>query len=115
MNIGFGGGVAFFMAFGQFDVDFDFVFVQRDNSEMERRCQEVIDRCWQFGDVNLILFIYDVGVGGFFNVMSELVSDGGRGGKFELREILSDESGMSSLEIWCNEFQERYVLAVVVD
>lgn len=115
MNIGFGGGVVFFMVFGQFDVDFDFVFVQCDNLEMECCCQEVIDCCWQLGDVNLILFIYDVGVGGFFNVMLELVSDGGCGGKFELCEILSDELGMSLLEIWCNEFQECYVLVVVVD
>lgn len=115
MNIGFGGGVVFFMVLGQFDVDFDFVFVQCDNLEMECRCQEVIDCCWQFGDVNLILFIYDVGVGGFFNVMLELVSDGGCGGKFELCDILSDELGMSLLEIWCNEFQECYVLVVVVD
>lgn len=79
---------------------------------MERRCQEVIDACWQLGDNNPILFIHDVGAGGLSNAMPELVSDGGRGGRFELRDILSDELGMSPLEIWCNESQERYVLAV---
>lgn len=75
----------------------------------------MIDRCWQLGDANPILFIHDVGAGGLSNAMPELVSDGGRGGKFELREILSDEPGMSPLEIWCNESRERYVLAVAAD
>ncbi|MDY8219225.1 phosphoribosylformylglycinamidine synthase, partial [Escherichia coli] len=112
MNIGLGGGAASSMASGQSDADLDFASVQRDNPEMERRCQEVIDRCWQLGDANPILFIHDVGAGGLSNAMPELVSDGGRGGKFELRDILSDEPGMSPLEIWCNESQERYVLAV---
>lgn len=79
---------------------------------MERRCQEVIDRCWQLGAENPILFIHDVGAGGLSNAMPELVHDGGRGGKFELRQILTDEREMSPLEIWCNESQERYVLAV---
>ncbi len=112
MNIGLGGGAASSMASGQSDADLDFASVQRDNPEMERRCQEVIDRCWQLGDANPILFIHDVGAGGLSNAMPELVSDGGRGGKFQLRDILSDEPGMSPLEIWCNESQERYVLAV---
>ena len=107
MNIGLGGGAASSMASGQSDADLDFASVQRDNPEMERRCQEVIDRCWQLGDANPILFIHDVGAGGLSNAMPELVSDGGRGGKFELRDILSDEPGMSPLEIWCNESQER--------
>ena len=115
MNIGLGGGAASSMASGQSDADLDFASVQRDNPEMERRCQEVIDRCWQLGDANPILFIHDVGAGGLSNAMPELVSDGGRGGKFELRDILSDEPGMSPLEIWCNESQERYVLAVAAD
>lgn len=115
MNIGLGGGAASSMASGQSDADLDFASVQRDNPEMERRCQEVIDRCWQMGDSNPILFIHDVGAGGLSNAMPELVSDGGRGGKFELRDILSDEPGMSPLEIWCNESQERYVLAVAAD
>ncbi|STP44601.1 Phosphoribosylformylglycinamidine synthase [Escherichia coli] len=83
MNIGLGGGAASSMASGQSDADLDFASVQRDNPEMERRCQEVIDRCWQLGDANPILFIHDVGAGGLSNAMPELVSDGGRGGKFE--------------------------------
>ena len=115
MNIGLGGGAASSMASGQSDADLDFASVQRDNPEMERRCQEVIDRCWQLGDANPILFIHDVGAGGLSNAMPELVSDGGRGGRFNLRDILSDEPGMSPLEIWCNESQERYVLAVAAD
>lgn len=82
MNIGLGGGAASSMASGQSDADLDFASVQRDNPEMERRCQEVIDRCWQLGDANPILFIHDVGAGGLSNAMPELVSDGGRGGKF---------------------------------
>ncbi|MDH2927883.1 phosphoribosylformylglycinamidine synthase [Lonepinella koalarum] len=112
MNIGLGGGAASSMASGKSKEDLDFASVQRDNPEMERRCQEVIDRCWQLGDDNPILFIHDVGAGGLSNAMPELVHDGGRGGNFELRKILSDERGMSPLEIWCNESQERYVLAV---
>lgn len=115
MNIGLGGGAASSMASGQSDADLDFASVQRDNPEMERRCQEVIDRCWQLGDANPILFIHDVGAGGLSNAMPELVSDGGRGGRFNLRDILSDELGMSPLEIWCNESRERYVLAVAAD
>ena len=115
MNIGLGGGAASSMASGQSDADLDFASVQRDNPEMERRCQEVIDRCWQLGDANPILFIHDVGAGGLSNAMPELVSDGGRGGRFELRDILSDEPGMSPLEVWCNESQERYVMAVAAD
>lgn len=112
MNIGLGGGAASSMTAGQSAAALDFASVQRDNPEMERRCQEVIDRCWQLGDANPILFIHDVGAGGLSNAMPELVSDGGRGGRFRLRDILSDEPGMSPLEIWCNESQERYVLAV---
>lgn len=112
MNIGLGGGAASSMASGQSDADLDFASVQRDNPEMERRCQEVIDRCWQLGQDNPILFIHDVGAGGLSNAMPELVSDGERGGRFNLRDILSDEPGMSPLEVWCNESQERYVMAV---
>ncbi len=115
MNIGLGGGAASSMASGQSDADLDFASVQRDNPEMERRCQEVIDRCWQMGEANPILFIHDVGAGGLSNAMPELVSDGNRGGRFNLRDILSDEPGMSPLEIWCNESQERYVLAVAAE
>ena len=112
MNIGLGGGAASSMDSGQSDADLDFASVQRDNPEMERRCQEVIDRCWQRGEANPILFIHDVGAGGLSNAMPELVSDGGRGGRFDLRKILNDEPGMTPLEIWCNESQERYVLAI---
>ncbi|XNM88585.1 AIR synthase-related protein [Escherichia coli] len=81
------------MASGQSDADLDFASVQRDNPEMERRCQEVIDRRRQLGDANPILFIHDVGAGGLSNAMPELVSDGGRGGKFELRDILERRTG----------------------
>ncbi|WP_417666897.1 phosphoribosylformylglycinamidine synthase [Pseudidiomarina sp.] len=112
MNIGLGGSAASSMTSGTSTEDLDFASVQRDNPEMERRCQEVIDRCWQLGDKNPIVFIHDVGAGGLSNAMPELVSDGGRGGNFDLRKIPNDEPGMSPLEIWCNESQERYVMAI---
>ncbi|OZB04089.1 MAG: phosphoribosylformylglycinamidine synthase, partial [Idiomarina sp. 34-48-12] len=115
MNIGLGGGAASSMTSGTSSEDLDFASVQRDNPEMERRCQEVIDRCWQLGDKNPIAFIHDVGAGGLSNAMPELVSDGGRGGNFELRKVPNDEPGMSPLEIWCNESQERYVMAIAPD
>ncbi len=112
MNIGLGGGAASSMASGQSAEDLDFASVQRENPEMERRCQEVIDRCWQMGDANPIAFIHDVGAGGISNALPELVNDGDRGGVFQLRDVPNDEPGMSPLEIWCNESQERYVMAV---
>lgn len=112
MLIGLGGGAASSMATGTSSADLDFASVQRDNPEMERRCQEVIDRCWQLGDANPIKFIHDVGAGGLSNAFPELVNDGGRGGRFELRNIPNDEPGMAPHEIWCNESQERYVLSV---
>ncbi|MFD2168302.1 phosphoribosylformylglycinamidine synthase [Thalassotalea euphylliae] len=112
MNIGLGGGAASSMASGQSAENLDFASVQRENPEMERRCQEVIDRCWQLGEDNPILFIHDVGAGGLSNAFPELVSDGGRGGNFELRNVPNDERSMAPHEIWCNESQERYVLAV---
>ncbi len=112
MLIGLGGGAASSMATGHGDEDLDFASVQRDNAEMERRCQEVIDRCWALGEDNPISFIHDVGAGGLSNALPELVNDGGRGGRFDLRAIPNDEPGMTPLEIWCNESQERYVLAV---
>ncbi|NMR24515.1 phosphoribosylformylglycinamidine synthase [Pseudoalteromonas sp. NEC-BIFX-2020_015] len=115
MNIGLGGGAASSMASGQSNEDLDFASVQRENPEMERRCQEVIDKCWQLGDDNPIAFIHDVGAGGLSNAFPELVNDGGRGGKFQLRDIPNDEPGMAPHEIWCNESQERYVLAVGVE
>jgi len=112
MLIGLGGGAASSLASGTGNEDLDFASVQRDNAEMERRCQEVIDRCWALGDDNPIAFIHDVGAGGISNALPELVNDGGRGGRFQLRAVPNDEPGMSPLEIWCNESQERYVLAV---
>jgi phosphoribosylformylglycinamidine synthase len=112
MLIGLGGGAASSMATGQSAEDLDFASVQRQNPEIERRCQEVIDRCWQLGEDNPIAFIHDVGAGGLSNAFPELVKDGGRGGRFELRNVPNDEPGMSPLEIWCNESQERYVMAV---
>ncbi|MDH4584774.1 phosphoribosylformylglycinamidine synthase [Pseudomonas sp. BN415] len=112
MLIGLGGGAASSMATGSSSADLDFASVQRDNPEMERRCQEVIDRCWQLGSENPIKFIHDVGAGGISNALPELINDGGRGGRFELRAVPNDEPGMSPLEIWCNESQERYVLSV---
>ena len=112
MLIGLGGGAASSMASGSSSEDLDFASVQRQNPEMERRCQEVIDACWQQGDKNPIAFIHDVGAGGLSNAFPELVKDGGTGGKFELRNVPNDEPGMSPLAIWCNESQERYVLAI---
>ncbi|EAT10964.1 phosphoribosylformylglycinamidine synthase [Bermanella marisrubri] len=112
MQIGLGGGAASSVDTGESNEDLDFASVQRGNPEMERRCQEVIDRCWQMGDDNPIVFIHDVGAGGLSNAFPELVSDAGRGGRFELREVPNDEPGMSPLAIWCNESQERYVLSV---
>ena len=112
MLIGLGGGAASSMASGHGNEVLDFASVQRDNAEMERRCQEVIDRCWALGDDNPISFIHDVGAGGVSNALPELVNDGGLGGKFNLRALPNAEPGLSPLEIWCNESQERYVLAV---
>ncbi len=112
MLIGLGGGAASSMASGDSAEDLDFASVQRQNPEIQRRCQEVIDTCWGLGDDNPIAFIHDVGAGGLSNALPELVKDGGRGGHFELRAVPNDEPGMSPLEIWCNESQERYVLAI---
>lgn len=112
MNIGLGGGAASSMASGESCEDLDFASVQRGNPEMERRCQEVIDKCWQMGEHNPIQFIHDVGAGGLSNAFPELVNDGGRGGDFALRNVPNDEPGMTPLEVWCNESQERYVMSV---
>jgi phosphoribosylformylglycinamidine synthase len=111
MLIGLGGGAASSSAGGG-NVDLDFASVQRDNAEMERRAQEVIDACWQRGEANPIAFIHDVGAGGLSNAFPELVKDGGCGGTFDLNAIPRGEAGLSPLEAWCNESQERYVLAV---
>ncbi len=112
MLIGLGGGAASSVASGAGDEELDFASVQRGNPEMQRRCQEVIDRCWAMGDENPILSIHDVGAGGLSNALPELVHASGRGAHFELRRIPSDDPGMSPLELWCNEAQERYVLAL---
>jgi len=112
MLIGLGGGAASSVASGEGEESLDFASVQRDNPEMQRRCQEVIDRCWQLGDDNPIQSLHDVGAGGLSNALPELVDGAARGGSFDLRAIPSDDPGMSPMEIWCNEAQERYVLAV---
>ena len=112
MLIGLGGGAASSVASGHSDEHLDFASVQRGNPEMQRRCQEVIDRCWAMGDDNPIVSIHDVGAGGLSNAVPEIVHDAGLGGNFELRRVLNDEMSMSPMEIWCNESQERYVVAV---
>jgi len=112
MLIGLGGGAASSMSSGASAEDLDFASVQRGNAEMERRAQEVIDVCWALGERNPILSIHDVGAGGLSNAVPELVNDSGRGGRFELRAIPNDDPGMSPMQVWCNESQERYVLAV---
>ena len=112
MLIGLGGGAASSMATGESAEDLDFASVQRGNPEMQRRCQEVIDRCCALGAENPVVSIHDVGAGGLSNAMPELVNDSGRGGHFELRTIPSDDQSMSPMEVWCNEAQERYVMAV---
>ena len=111
MLIGLGGGSASSLFSGEGDSDLDFASVQRENPEMERRCQEVLDRCWQDKN-NPILFIHDVGAGGLSNAIPELVKDSGHGGFINLRDIPNSEPGMTPMEIWCNESQERYVLAI---
>ena len=112
MLIGLGGGAASSMATGTSQEDLDFASVQRGNAEMQRRCQEVIDQCWARGEDNPILSIHDVGAGGLSNAVPEIIHDAGMGGEFELRLVPNDQPGMSPMQIWCNEAQERYVLAV---
>ena len=112
MLIGLGGGAASSMDTGSNSADLDFNSVQRGNPEIERRAQEVIDRCWQLGQGNPIIAIHDVGAGGLSNAFPELVNDAGRGARFDLRAVPLEESGLAPKEIWCNESQERYVLAI---
>jgi phosphoribosylformylglycinamidine synthase len=112
MLIGMGGGAASSMRSGANAEDLDFDSVQRGNAEIQRRAQEAIDRCWQLGAANPILSIHDVGAGGLSNAMPELVYGAGRGARLELRAAPSEDNGMSPREIWCNEAQERYVLAI---
>jgi len=112
MLIGLGGGAASSQASGEGAEELDFASVQRENPEMQRRCQEVINRCNALGENTPILSIHDVGAGGISNAVPEIIHDSGRGGRFELRKVPSDEPGLSPLQIWCNEAQERYVLAL---
>ncbi len=112
MLIGLGGSAASSMQAGASQEDLDFASVQRGNGEIERRVQEVINACWALGSKNPILSIHDVGAGGLSNALPELIHDSGRGAIFKLRDIPSAEPGLSPMEIWCNEAQERYVLAI---
>ena len=112
MRIGMGGGAASSMATGANAAELDFDSVQRGNPEIERRAQEVINHCWAQGDKNPILAIHDVGAGGLSNAFPELTNDAGRGARFDLRAVPLEESGLAPKEIWCNESQERYVLAI---
>ncbi|MGH1538866.1 MAG: phosphoribosylformylglycinamidine synthase [Arenicella sp.] len=114
MLIGLGGGAASSVATGTSSEDLDFASVQRGNAEMQRRCQEVIDTCCAMSD-NPIVSIHDIGAGGLCNALPELVGDAGKGGHFQLRDVLNDEPGMTPMQIWCNEAQERYTLAVMPD
>ncbi|MEX1993696.1 MAG: phosphoribosylformylglycinamidine synthase [Steroidobacteraceae bacterium] len=112
MLIGLGGGAASSQGSGAGSEQLDFASVQRGNPEMQRRAQQVIDACWAMGEGNPILLIHDVGAGGLSNAVPEVVAAGSGGGRVDLAAVPSDESGMSPLEIWCNEAQERYVLAL---
>ncbi len=112
MRIGMGGGAASSMSSGANAAHLDFDSVQRGNPEIERRAQEVINHCWAMGDNNPILAIHDVGAGGLSNAFPELVNDAGRGARFDLRQVPLEETGMAPKEIWCNESQERYVMAI---
>ncbi|MCS6800116.1 MAG: phosphoribosylformylglycinamidine synthase [Myxococcota bacterium] len=112
MRIGLGGGAASSVATGSQDAELDFASVQRDNAEMQRRALEVIDRCAALGDASPILSIHDVGAGGLSNAIPELVHADGRGARIRLRAIPNDEPSMSPMELWCNEAQERFVLAL---
>lgn len=112
MLIGLGGGAASSQVSGSGSAELDFASVQRDNAEMQRRCQQVIDACADLGEGNPIQSIHDVGAGGLSNALPELVHDSGLGATFEIRNVLVADSSMSPMEIWCNESQERYVLAV---
>jgi phosphoribosylformylglycinamidine synthase len=115
MLIGLGGGAASSLASGTSSEDLDFASVQRGNPEMQRRAQEVIDRCWQMGDDNPILLIHDIGAGGLSNAVPEAVDHSKHGARVELRDVDNAEPGMSPMGIWCNEAQERYVLIIGED
>ena len=115
MLIGLGGGAASSVASGESAEDLDFASVQRDNPEMERRCQEVIDRCVALGERNPILWFHDVGAGGLSNAIPELLHDSGVGGIIDLGKVPTDDPSLSPMQLWCNESQERYVLGVPQD
>jgi len=115
MLIGMGGGAASSMDTGANPENLDFDSVQRGNAEMQRRAQEVIDRCWQLGERNPVLSIHDVGAGGLSNALPELVHIAGRGARIDLRAVPNEEPGMAPRELWCNEAQERFVLAVAAE
>ena len=115
MRIGMGGGAASSMAAGSNTAALDFDSVQRGNPEIQRRAQEVINHCWALGEHNPVLAIHDVGAGGISNAFPELVDGAGQGARFDLRRVPLEESGLAPKEIWCNESQERYVLAVNPD
>lgn len=112
MLIGLGGGAASSQHAGQSDIKLDFASVQRANPEMQRRCQQVINTCCAMGEANPIHSLHDVGAGGLSNALPELVNDAGLGAQFALRDIPSADPSLTPMEIWCNEAQERYVLAV---
>ncbi|HIB63367.1 MAG TPA: phosphoribosylformylglycinamidine synthase [Methylococcaceae bacterium] len=113
MLIGLGGGAASSQSSGEISAQLDYASVQRENPEMERRCQEVINHCSALGDKTPIVSIHDVGAGGLSNAVPEIIHDCKRGGRFELRKILNADQGMSPMQIWCNEAQERYVVAIM--
>ncbi len=115
MLIGLGGGAASSVASGQISEDLDFASVQRDNPEMQRRCQEVIDRCFAMGAENPILSAHDVGAGGLSNGIPEILHDSGVGGRIDLSRIPSDDPSLSPMQLWCNEAQERYVLGIAAE
>jgi phosphoribosylformylglycinamidine synthase len=112
MLIGLGGGAASSQASGAGSEDLDFASVQRENPEMERRCQEVINHCNALGSESPVISIHDIGAGGLSNAVPEIIHDSGRGGRFELRQVHNADKGMSPMQIWCNEAQERYVIAI---
>ncbi|GGA08911.1 phosphoribosylformylglycinamidine synthase [Dyella caseinilytica] len=112
MLIGLGGGAASSVASGASSAELDFASVQRDNAEMERRCQQVIDACWQRGDKNPIVSVHDVGAGGLSNAIPELLNDAGVGGDIDLSKVPCDDPSLSPMQVWSNESQERYVLGI---
>jgi phosphoribosylformylglycinamidine synthase len=112
MLIGLGGGAASSVAGGDSSAELDFASVQRDNAEMQRRCQQVLDHCWALGATNPIVSVHDVGAGGLSNAVPEILHDSGVGGRIELRKVPSDDPQLSPMQIWCNEAQERYVLGL---